>query len=280
MTEMKRDGLVLGMDEAVYHGGPEFSSSAAKEILKTPAHYKHVYLDGHREKKKAWDIGTAVHSKVLGVGADTVTCPPELLASNGVMSTKAAKEWRAEQEAAGLIVVSAAEQQQVNAMAESVLTHDLARGWFELPGHSEASMFATDPGTGLRLRCRFDRLPDDPRAAIDLKTTLDASPEGFKKRAHDLRYHVSRAHYLHTADLAGHPRQEMVFVAVENKAPYLVAVYQFDREQVERGEREARRARELLKRCQELGEWPGYSPNLEFLEAPAYAMYQDELETQ
>lgn len=277
---MKRDGLVLGMDEDEYHGGPEFSSSAAKEILKTPAHYKHVYLDGHREKKKAWDIGTAVHSKVLGVGADTVTCPPELLASNGAMSTKAAKEWRAEQEAAGLIVVSAAEQQQVNAMAESVLTHDLARGWFELPGHSEASMFATDPETGLRLRCRFDRLPDDPRAAIDLKTTLDASPEGFKKRAHDLRYHVSRAHYLHTADLAGHPRQEMVFVAVENKAPYLVAVYQFDREQVERGEREARRARELLKRCQELGEWPGYSPNLEFLEAPAYAMYQDELETQ
>lgn len=280
MTEMKRDGLVLGMDEDEYHGGPEFSSSAAKEILKTPAHYKHVYLDGHREKKKAWDIGTAVHSKVLGVGADTVSCPPELLASNGAMSTKAAKEWRAEQEAAGLIVVSAAEQQQVNAMAESVLAHDLARGWFELPGHSEASMFATDPETGLRLRCRFDRLPDDPRAAIDLKTTLDASPEGFKKRAHDLRYHVSRAHYLHTADLAGHARQEMVLVAVENKAPYLVAVYQFDREQVERGEREARRARELLKRCQELGEWPGYSPNLEFLEASAYAMYQDELETQ
>lgn len=277
MTEsMERDGLVLGMDEDEYHGGPEFSSSAAKEILKTPAHYKHVYLDGHREKKKAWDIGSAVHSKVLGVGADTVTCPPELLASNGAMSTKAAKEWRAEQEADGLIVVSEADQARIDAMTEAVLNHDLARAWFELPGHSEASMFATDPETGLRLRCRFDRLPDDPRAAIDLKTTLDASPDGFKKRAHDLKYHVSRAHYLHTAELAGHPRKEMVFIAVENTAPFLVAVYQFDQEQVERGQRQARRARQLLKQCQDNNQWPGYSPHLEFLEAPAYAMYQDE----
>lgn len=280
MTEKVRDGLVLGMDEEVYHGGPEFSSSAAKEILKTPAHYKHVYIDGHREKKKAWDIGTAVHSKVLGVGADTVTCPPELLASNGAMSTKAAKEWRAEQEDAGHIVVTAAEQAQVNAMAESVLGHELARGWLELPGHAEASMFATDPETGLQLRCRFDYLPDDARGSVDLKTTLDASPNGFAKRAHDLGYHVSRAHYLHTAALAGHPRKEMVFIAVENKAPYLVAVYQLALPFAERGERRARHARQLLVQCRETDSWPGYSPNLEFLDEPAYAMYQDETENQ
>lgn len=279
MTEPKtREGLVLGMDEDEYHGGPEFSASAAKEILKTPAHYKHVYIDGHREKKKAWDIGTAVHAKVLGVGAETVSCPPELLASNGAMSTKVAKEWRAEQEAEGLIVVSAAEAAQIDGMVESVLAHDLARAWFELPGHSEASMFATDPETGLRLRCRWDRLPDDERAGIDLKTTLDASRDGFMRRAHDLKYHMARAHYLHTSKLAGHPRNEMVLIAVENKAPYLVAHYQFSHEQIERGEREARKARRLLVQCRETGEWPGYSKNLEILDAPAYAIYQDDTE--
>lgn len=277
---MKRDGLVLGMDEDTYHGGPEFSSSAAKLLMRTPAHYKHTYIDGHREKKKAWDIGTAVHAKVLGVGADTVSCPPELLASNGAMSTKAAKEWRAEQEDAGRIVVSASDLEQIDAMAESVLSHGLARSWLELPGNSEASMFATDPDTGVPLRCRFDRLPDDPRAAIDLKTTLDASPQGFSRRAHDLEYHLSRAFYLHVAELAGHERAEMVFIAVENKAPYLVAVYQLTQPFADRGARRARYAIDLLKRCQDAGEWPGYSPNLEFLDEPPYAMYQDETENQ
>lgn len=276
---MDRKGLVLGMDEAIYHSGPEFSSSAAKEILKTPAHYKHVYLDGNRETKKAWDIGTAVHTKVLGVGADTVACPPDLLASNGAMSTKAAKEWKAEQEAAGLIVVTDADLAKINGMTEAVLGHDLARSWLELPGNVEASMFATDPETGLMLRCRFDSLPDDERASIDLKTTLDASPDGFSRRAHDLGYHVSRAHYLHTAELAGHPRREMVFITVENKAPYLVAVYQLSQPFAERGERRAAHARRLLKHCQETNTWPGYSEGLEFLEEPAYAMYRDETET-
>lgn len=273
---MKRDGLVLGMDEDTYHGGPEFSSTAAKEILKTPAHYKHVYLDGNREKKKAWDIGTAVHSKVLGVGAATVTCPPELLASNGAMSTKAAKEWRAEQEAAGLIVVSVAEQQQVDAMAESVLAHDLARSWLEMPGHAEASMFATDPETGIRLRCRFDYLPDDDRAALDLKTTLDASRRGFMRRAHELKYHMSRAFYLHTAELAGHARKEMVFIAVENTGHYPVGVYQFSFAQVQRGERKMREAIDLFKQCRDRNEWPAYSEDIEFLDEPHYAMYEDE----
>ena len=283
---MKRDGLVLGMPEAEYHGvgefsefaTAEFSSSAAKEILKTPAHYKHVYLDGHREKKKAWDIGTAVHSKVLGVGAATVTCPKELLAKNGAMSTSDAKAWKAEQEAAGLIVVSAEEQAKIENIVESVMAHKLARAWLELPGHSEASLFATDPETGLRLRCRFDRMPDDERAAIDLKTTIDASPNGFSKRAQDLGYHVSRAHYLHTARLAGHERQEMVFIAVETTAPHLVAVYQLSQVFADRGERRARLARQRLLQCRESGHWPGYSTGLEFLDEPAYAMYQDETE--
>lgn len=275
---MKREGLVLGMDEDEYHGGPEFSSSAAKEILKTPLHYKHVYLDGHREKKKAWDIGTAVHSKVLGVGQQVVAYPEKVLSAAGAANTNDSRAFRAEQEAAGLIVVKQSELDEINAMTEAVLKHELASAWLHLPGHAEASMFATDPETGLRLRCRFDYLPDDPRAAIDLKTTLDASPNGFAKRAHDLGYHVSRAHYLLTAELAEHPRQEMVFIAVENKAPYPVAVYQFDLRQIERGEKRARRARQLLVQCRQNDTWPGYSPDVEYLSEPAYAMYQDESE--
>lgn len=285
---MKRDGLVLGMGEDEYHGHgefahlrtAEFSSSAAKTILKTAADYEWEYIKSKPSPPtEAMILGTAVHTEVLGVGAKAVEVPEEWVLKSGAVSSKReAVEWVAEQEAAGLIVLTPAKFQRVQGMAQAVLAHPLAGAWFALEGHSEASMFATDPETGLRLKCRFDYLPDDPTAAIDLKTTADASPRGFKARAHDLKYHVSRAHYLHTAELAGHPRKEMVFVAVESVAPFKVAVYQFNQEQVERGEKDARRARLRLARSLETNTWPGYSEKLEFLEAPSYAMYQDEQE--
>lgn len=286
---MKRDGLVLGMGEDEYHGfgefeelrTAEFSSSAAKAILNTPADYEWEYLKSKpKAPTEAMILGTAVHTRVLGVGAEVVKVPEEWVLKNGAISSKReAVEWVAKQEEAGLTVLTPAKFERVQGMTEAVLAHPLASSWFALEGHSEASVFATDPETGVRLRCRFDYLPDDPRASLDLKTTADASPRGFMKRAHDLKYHVSRAHYLHTAELAGIPRQEMVFVVVENTAPFKVAVYQFNREQVERGENEARKARRLLARCLETNTWPGYSTELEFLEAPAYAMYQDEMES-
>lgn len=284
----KREGLVYGMSDDEYHGQgefseyrtAEFSSSAAKTILGTAADYEWEYLKSEPKKPtEAMILGTAVHTEVLGVGAAAVKVPDEWVLKNGAISSKKeATEWVTEQEAAGLIVLTPAKFERVQGMAKAVLAHPLASAWLALEGHPEASMFATDPETGLRLRCRFDYLPDDPRAAIDLKTTADASPRGFMARAHDLKYHVSRAHYLHTAELAGHPRREMVFIAVESVAPFKVAVYQFTQEQVERGEREARKARLRLARCLETNTWPGYSEDLEFLEAPAYAMYQDETE--
>ncbi|UOR02017.1 PD-(D/E)XK nuclease-like domain-containing protein [Leucobacter allii] len=273
-AEMERDGLVLGMSDEVYHGGPEFSSSAAKEILKSAAHYKHTYIDGNKVTKKAWDLGTGVHTKVLGVGSPAVAYPEKVLAANGAASTNDARAWAAEQRAAGCIPVKQAELDKINAMTESVLANELARALIEQPGHPEASMFATDPETGLRLRCRFDYLPDDRRAAVDLKTTRDASPRGFKKLAYDLRYHVSRAHYRHTAKLVGEPVDEMVFVAVENEAPHLVVVYQLEQKFAEMGEDDAEIARRRLARCLETDTWPGYPPGLQMLSAPVYGEYE------
>ena len=176
-----RDGLVLDLDEDEYHGGPEFSSSAAKEILKTPANYKHVYIDGHREEKEAWDVGTAIHTKVLGTGQETVAYPEKVLSASGAANTNASREWRAKQEAAGFIVVKQAVLDQINGAAEAVLAHPGARLVLEQDFHPEASMFATDPDTGIRSRCRFDILTASLRYGGDLKSTDDASPLAVKR---------------------------------------------------------------------------------------------------
>ena len=277
-----RDGLVLGMDEDEYHGGPEFSSSAAKEILKTPANYKYVYLDGHREKKKAWDVGTAIHTKVLGVGQQAVAYPEEVLSASGAANTNASRDWRAKQEAAGLIVVKQAELDQINGAAEAVLAHPGARLVLEQDFHPEASMFATDPDTGIRVRVRFDILTTSLRYAGDLKSTEDASPIAVKRAVKQLKYHVQREFYDDVArwlgiELAGFP-----FIFVEKKPPYLVSVWQFDEDLRDMGKREAAHARELLLRCRESNSWPGYGDEIQLLKPLMAQVYdfQDEYESE
>lgn len=278
--DSERDGLVLGMDEQVYHhGGPEFSASAAKEILRSPAHYKHTYIDGNRTEKKAFDIGTAVHTKVLGTGSPAVAYPTKVLSAAGAANTNDARAWKAEQVAAGNVVVKQAELDEINSMAEAVLAHPDAGPALEQAGWPEASVFATDPDTGLRLRCRFDFLPENHPVALDLKSTRDASLKGFTRAADDFGYDVQRVHYVDTAKYAGLGVDEMVFIAVESTAPYLVNVLMFDRDWIEMGEVRARSARTTLLRCQETGEWPGYPSGVKTMSPPPWVItkFQDSM---
>lgn len=269
---MKREGIVYGMPESEYHAPTdELSSTGAKLILESPAKFKHQVIDGNRVHRDAYDLGTAVHTKVLGVGHAAVTCPPELLASNGAMSTKEARAWKAEQQAAGVPVVSESELAVIDGMAEAVLRHELAKKLFEREGQAEVSVFAEH--LGVKNRARFDYLPDDGGIAVDLKTTVDASPAGFAKSAANFGYHIQRGHYLDVLERACGRRVEMLFVTVEKEAPHLVGIHQLNQEFADMGEAEALEARDIYKRCTDTGEWPGYPAKINLLPPPVYAVY-------
>lgn len=270
---IERKGLVLGLSETEYHAPKdELSSTGAKLILESPAKFKHQVLDGNRVHRDAYDLGTAVHTKVLGTGAQPVTCPPELLASNGAMTTKAAREWKAEQQAVGRPVLSGADLAQADGMTEAVLAHPVARKLFERAGNAEVSVF--DERTGVKRRCRFDWLPDDGGIAVDLKTTLDASKAGFSKSAAKFGYHVQRGFYLDILKNATGREVDMLFVAVEKEPPYLVAVHQFEPEFADMGEMEALEALDIYRRCMASGEWPGYPEEINMLTPPMWSIYE------
>ncbi|PZE33985.1 recE [Curtobacterium sp. MCSS17_006] len=273
------NGIVLDLDEAEYHSRPELSSTQARKLLDSPARYKWD-RDHPQAPKKEFDLGTAVHSKVLGTGAPTVAIPDDLLASNGAASTKAAKEWIEEQRAAGNTPVKSDVHQTVHDMSEAVLAHPTARLLFEQPGNSEASVFATDPETGVELRARFDFLPLlDSRnpIAVDLKTTgKSASPEGFAKTVANFGYETQEGHYDDTLYLATEAQLPFVFVVAETTAPYLVGVHQLDVVWREMGHAKARRARELYAQCAAADTWPGYPEAVGLISPPQWAIYQHE----
>jgi len=283
MTELQ--GIVHNLDEATYHAHPALSSTEARIILnESPAHYR--YKKDHPPliaPSKKFDIGSAVHSLVLGKGYEAKVIPADILASNGAISTTAAKAFVADARDKGLIPLKAEEFQPIADAAEAVMAHPAAKQLFGQPADGEVSVFATSP-EGVDVRARFDFLPTESllgqpsRVAVDLKTARDASPRGFEKSIADYGYETQRAWYLDALKWATGEAAEMVFVAVEKEPPYLVAVHQLATVWAEMGSEKARRARQVFAECAESGVWPGYGDEVHLLSPPQWLLFRHEEE--
>lgn len=261
-------GVVLGMDDTTYHSRPELSSTGARRILESPARFR--WEQAHRRESRAFDLGHAVHARILGTGPGVIAYPDEHLTPSGNPSTKAATvAWASEQRAASLVPVSTADATLVDHMAEAVLAHPAARRHLEQPGDPEASVFATDPNTGIDVRARFDLLADTP---VDLKTTAgSAGPHGFARDAARYSYPVQEAHYLTALKWAtGTDAPPMVFVVVEKAPPHLVAVHRFDDITRIVGHDLAARARTTYAECLETDTWPAYSDDVLTTQLPGW----------
>lgn len=265
------NGLVPDLPEEVYHAHPALSSTGARRILESPARFR--YLQDHPEPPRlVFDVGTAAHTKILGVGAGVIAYPEEHLTPGGNVSTKAATvAWAAEQRAAGLTPVTPDTINAVDAMAEAVLAHPEARRILESAEHREMSLFATDPETGVELRARFDVYGDEECA--DVKTAPDASPNGFMKAVWNHRYDIQEEHYLKVRELIIHDRPRFAFLAVEKTPPYLVGVYTLNDQWQEIGDVWATAARRTFRACTDANLWPGYSTEIQELVPPMGLIY-------
>lgn len=268
-----KPGLYDDLTDTDYHADPvpggSLSSTGARRLLDTPARYR--WELENREGNRAFDIGHAVHAKVLGVGARIVSYPDEHLTPSGAPSTKKeTREWEEAQRAAGLTIVSRFDMEKVDAMVEAVLAHQGARRLLEPAGTAELSAFARCPDTGVWLRARFDRLLDDG-PAVDLKTTRgSASSTGFGAEAAKHGYPVQEGHYVDTLELVTGERRPMSFIVVEKRPPHLVAVHAFDEATRIAGRELAARARELYAACRASDDWPGYGDDTLTTVMPAW----------
>ena len=214
------------MTEAEYHAHSALSYSVGKQLLRSPLHY----LDklANREESTEFDVGHAIHSMVLGVGADIVEIPHE----SGYRS-KEAREMRDAAYAEGKVPVKSADLEPAKRAAEAVLANPTARAWIELPGVVELSLFATDPETGVAIRGKLDKLADIGRCMVpvDLKTMADARPSKVFAAIRDYDYDLQAAIYRKLVGLALDVRTGPgVLIAVEKTRPYGVACYQLSHE--------------------------------------------------
>lgn len=243
-------GFHHDLAEEVYHADARsLSSTGAKTILKSPALFKHQQT--HPEHKDVYDVGTAFHTKTLGVG-------PGIAVFDGAsFYSKAGREFQTQARANGTTPLLATDDVHTTEMARAVRRSTAAAPW--LVGDLEVSAFCPDPATGVMRRGRMDVLGD--RFITDLKSTTDASPEEFAKAAARFHYHQQAAWYLDLASDLGHPALGFAFIVVEKKPPYLVSVIELDEEALDLGRALNARALALYAACVEADDWPGYTPD-------------------
>lgn len=254
------------LSNAAYHQHPAVSKSHLDEAHKSGRHYWARYLDPNRVKPEptpAMTLGSGFHAMVLepDVYEQEFCVAPEIK-----RTTKAGREeWAAfVADNKKKTILTADQVALCQAMTESVFSHPAAKAILNLDGEAEQTFTWTDEQTGEACKCRPDYLVDG--MAIDLKTTVDASPEGFAKSVNNFRYHVQANWYLRGAPNAS----QFVFIAVEKTPPFAVAVYVASPEMVAAGGRAADQDLANLAEWRREDRWPSYSNQIETLNLPRW----------
>ena len=209
--------MILDMTNEDYHARPEISSSDVKAVAsKSLAHWKgKVWKDS-----SAFALGSAVHALVLEAEKNLVIRGPEDRRGN---------KWKVDKLAAdidGKILLTEGDYDLAQAIAAPLINHEVVKGFISQPDFvAEGSFFATDPVTNVKIKCRPDGFVPSSGVVFDIKTTRDASPDGFPREIRSYNYDLQAAFYLRCLRAAGYDANTFIFVCVEKEAPYAVCLH-------------------------------------------------------
>lgn len=263
---------------------PSLTSSGIKRLLNgSPAEFaaRHPKLTSWpelaEETTKAKDRGTIIHSLVLGKGTGFHACDPQDLfpkvaTKKGMAYTTwsaGAKEWKEEQEATGIIVMSRKEGASVQAAAQAMI--ELIRdeyGDWPLGESEQTLIWQRDTSYGpIWCRAMVDHLALRHMLVLDPKTTgLGLSDRALSKIVASDMWHIQAAWYLEGVtschrgggDYAG--RLTFRFPVVEVDPPFQARMVDLSNDWLTIAGQRIDRAAELFAKCLYANEWPAHAP--------------------
>lgn len=254
--------------DRIYFANKALSKSAIDKLLECPALYK-AWLDGTDEEKDsaALRFGSLCHLLTLQpeeFGHEYAVCDLD-------MRTKAGKEWR-ESQPASIQVISTAEYEKAQLMADAVRDHPQARMLFSGEGYTaeQAIYWALD---GVECKAKPDIVAEvhGHRYIADLKTTESVNPEAIQKSIAKWGYYRQAAWYLSGMEAIGKPCDAFIFIFVEKSYPHLVTMCQLDEAALAKGMDECLRAVNILKDCKATDKWPCYTRDIITITLPKWA---------
>lgn len=275
---------IYDISEAEYHTGPGESNSALKQLDVSAAHYKAA---GKAKQKQTPDMtfGSLYHTAILepDLLKDKIAHGPDCERRSAADKEEWAKFFKKSEgkirlnadgyalgeDKYGKIIKSDFSLGTAINMQNVLFADSTLKNMF-INSDREKSLYSEDKETGLLKRCRIDVIPHKGDSISDLKTALDASPRGFEKAIRDRQYYVQAAYYLDIAAELGIERDYFAFIAQEKVAPFAYKVHYLSWDYIEEGRRVYRRRLDLLKKCRDENNWPGYDQEINEAEKPSW----------
>jgi len=235
-------------------------------IEKSWKHFKTVKV----EETEALIFGRAFHCFILEndkFDSLYVVAPEKL----DLRKTADKAIW-AELEASGKTILRHEKFEDMKKMRDSLEAHPMAK---KILYRSENEGAYTAEIDGVLCKCKVDLI--NHGFVFDLKTCLDASPEGFRLSVGQRKYHRQAAFYSDILERNGIAVEAFIFVAIEKTAPYNVGVYKMDLPSIDVGRTDYER---LVKKVKFHNEnenaFDGYSPNVELITAPNWIFMNEQ----
>ena len=270
------------------------SSSALKEVLKSPRHYL-IYKneDLHAKDESHFTLGTFIHSaflepskfdkvKVLPAegnknsiaGVTRLICyywgllgvSPDAFLADMKMAELKELLFGLEQQAsnAGYTFIDADMAQVVKVVRSSFMTY----GGGIIPrlianGRTEVSMYGRDPETGLKVKIRPDCMLLEEQVGaniiLSVKTTCATSPDAFMRDAAKFRYELAEGMYLDVASaITGRKFSGTLMLVAQTCIPFQCFLVWLNAEDLECGKYKYRLAIDMVRECKEHNSWPGF----------------------
>lgn len=224
---------------------PSVSSSTLRLVWgKSPAHaWDKSPLNPKRDpdaaESVAFLVGRAAHHLLFGQSEFDkmfVRRPDEAPDGRGWNGNNlSCRGWLKDTKAAGLSVVTQAQFDVIQGMAESLVRHPLVKNGI-LSGDIEQSWFWKDLETGLWCKVRPDASPNDSMDFADLKTTVSVDDDSLQRTIKEFGYFQQGALVAEACqEVIKRPMATFTLVFVEKTRPYCVRVVTLKDNDLQRG---------------------------------------------
>jgi hypothetical protein len=268
-------GLHVGIANGPYHADRTAVSSTWLKVIDghSPWHLR-SYLDSPpAEPTPALRMGSAL---------DCLIFEPERWGEQFIVAPEINRRTKAE--ADHKTIMAQSEYQEALQTAMAVRTNPRMADILATEGIVAQPVFVwIDPITGLKCKCKPDLYDQKNGICYDLKSALDASPEGFSKAVGNFGYHIQQAFYSDGIRTLGYPLKKFVFCVQEKPDgrntfvadQRLTAFYELTPDDDEAGRDSYSSALSAISFCMTNNEWAGYTNDTVVITRPGWSKKGD-----
>jgi hypothetical protein len=242
-SEAMINGRHIDCTAEEHHAREEYSNSMLKYLPHDPELFWGKYI---ADPKPAWakrpfkttrdmELGTAFHGMLLENEVFPIV-PRDILSSDGSMTTKAAKQFKADFPN----YLKQDENDDLTYAVERCKKDPEIMAFLDTKGKVEHTLVAEDESTGLPTRGRLDRLCwfADGLWVFDVKFSGGTCKRWVEKQMAEMGYYRAGPFYADLAEATyGIPVVGVAFLFVRNKPPFDAALWKMSHEDIDLGRR-------------------------------------------